>query len=548
MSNFIEHLPHSCGSSDALAVFKGEDGYSGYCFSCSTYVPDPYSDNPPPKNLKVLSEKDIQEDLAEIAECGSMVWGDRRLNQSTLEYFDVRIGLSRQDGTVPEVAYFPYTSKDKIVAYKCKLLPVKKFWVVGSLKDVDFFGWKQAIASGSKTLYITEGEVDALTVYQVLRKKQKGTAYENNIPAVVSIPTGISAAKNFLSSKAAELKQFQEIVAVFDKDDAGKAGLEKVQEAFPNILSVDIPSKDPNAALMEGREKALANALLFRKELPKNTRIVALDTLVDAAVAPVEWGYSWPWAELDNLTRGLRMGETFYFGAGVKMGKTDMANTFITHFAIQHNLPVFIANLEQPNIQSTKKVLGKVSGKIFHDPTVEYHKDEVYDAAKRIKDKVHFLDAFQHVSWDTLKEDIYYCVNTLGVKLVLVDPITNLTNGVPSAEANTKLQEIAQDMSMMARDLNIAIFIFCHCKAPESGQPHERGGKILSHQFAGSRAMMRSCNYMLGLEGNKDPELAPEERNMRRLIMLEDREFGTSGVINLYWDLNTQLFNEVPTD
>ena len=95
----------------------------------------------------------------------------------------------------------------------------------------------------------------------------------------------------------------------------------------------------------------------------------------------------------------------------------------------------------------------------------------------------------------------------------------------------------------MALDLDIVIFIFCHLKAPAIGDPHERGGKVQSHQFAGSRAMMRSCNYMIGLEGNKDPDLDMQERNLRNLVILEDREFGTTGNIPLYWDFKTGLFN-----
>ena len=80
---------------------------------------------------------------------------------------------------------------------------------------------------------------------------------------------------------------------------------------------------------------------------------------------------------------------------------------------------------------------------------------------------------------------------------------------------------------------------------PDSGLPHERGGKVLSSQFAGSRAMARSCNYMFGLEGNRDPSLPEEERNMRTLVLLEDREYGETGELLLYWDNNTGLFNEI---
>ena len=57
--------------------------------------------------------------------------------------------------------------------------------------------------------------------------------------------------------------------------------------------------------------------------------------------------------------------------------------------------------------------------------------------------------------------------------------------------------------------------------------------------------MARSCNYALGLQGNKDPELSEEERNTRHLVLLADREFGEVVDVTLYWDKNTNLFNEM---
>ncbi len=57
--------------------------------------------------------------------------------------------------------------------------------------------------------------------------------------------------------------------------------------------------------------------------------------------------------------------------------------------------------------------------------------------------------------------------------------------------------------------------------------------------------MARSCNYMWGLEGNRDPELSDEERNQRKLVCLEDREFGETFEMGLQWDKETSLFQEI---
>lgn len=53
------------------------------------------------------------------------------------------------------------------------------------------------------------------------------------------------------------------------------------------------------------------------------------------------------------------------------------------------------------------------------------------------------------------------------------------------------------------------------------------------------------CHMMIGMEGNKDPELPVEERNTRRLVLLEDRNFGESGVVNLHYNKNTGTLIEV---
>lgn len=226
------------------------------------------------------------------------------------------------------------------------------------------------------------------------------------------------------------------------------------------------------------------------------------------------------------------------------MGKSEVVNALAEHLIVEHDWPVFMAKPEEANRKTYQMLVGKAAGRIFHDPNIPFD-FEAYDKYEPlIGDKAMMVNLYQHLGWETLKADIYEAVSE-GAKAVIIDPITNLTNQLGSAEANEKLVAIAAELSAMAMDLNIVIFIFCHLKAPAAGDPHERGGKVFSNQFAGSRAMMRSCNYMMSIEGNKDPELPKEERNIRTINILEDREFGTSARVPLYWDDKTGLFNEM---
>jgi twinkle protein len=455
------------------------------------------------------------------------------------------VGVSELDGSTPVFHYYPYTKEGEVVAYKARFVPPKSMWWVGSPKGVDLFGWQQAIATGSKKLFITDGEIDALSLWQALKQKSKGTQWADHDPAVISLINGASGARADMVTLSTKIRGvFEDVIFVFDMDEAGRKAAAEASKVIPKGRTASLPAKDANECLIQGRSLALCNAVLFKAEVAKNTRIIVGSSLHAIAREPAKWGLSWPFEKLTDLTRGIRFGETHYLGAGVKMGKSEMVNTFASHLIIKHGLKVFMAKPEEANAKTYKLMMGKYEGKIFHDPKVVFDHDAFDKASAAMGDNLYLLNLYQHLGWDTLRADIHAAVS-LGCKAVFIDPITNLVNGVQSGETNTILQAIAQDLAAIAKDLDIVVFIFCHLKAPETGLPHERGGKIFSHQFSGSRAMMRSCNYMYGLEGNKDENLPIEERNMRKLVVLEDREYGEVGVVNLYWDYKTSYFNEI---
>ncbi|HET8689272.1 MAG TPA: toprim domain-containing protein [Methanosarcina sp.] len=544
----VDRLPHVCGTRRGLNVFQNEDGtYSGWCFSCKSYVVNPYEDQPadfkPPQGFKKTPEE-IAQELKAIGNFPSKALTDRKLSKETLEHFQVRVAVSEENGEDITAHYYPYTNDDEVVAYKCRIVEGKKFWFIGEPKSIKPFGWNEATKSGSKRLYITEGEIDAMSLFQVLKQGQKGEYAAIN-PAVVSLSRGSAAAAKEIAAMAKEIRQFfKEIVLVFDMDDPGKKAVEDVMKILPESIVANLPAKDASECLKQGREKALFNACVFNAQKPKNTRLILADTLIEDAKKAPEWGVPWPWKHVTEVTRGIRLGETIYIGAGQKQGKSEVVNTLAAYFIRELGWKVLLAKPEESNVKSVKMVAGKLANRIFHDPKIPFDEEAYNQAALELRDHLYLLNLYQHVGWETLKADIREAA-LLGCKAIFIDPITNLTNGINAADANTKLQEIAQELSAMALDLGIVIFIFCHLRNPDNGPPHERGGEVLSSQFAGSRAMARSCNLMLGLEGNRDPNLPPEQRNMRTLVLLEDREYGETGRFPLYWDKNTGAFNEL---
>jgi len=550
MGKCIEKLPHSCGSRAGLQVFEQDDGtINAYCFSCKTPVPNPYGDKPegyiPPKPKKITDEE-IREKFAEIAECGFADIASRRLRKDVLQQFNIRVGVDQRDGVTPSAAFLPYYEDGVLVRMKVRMLDKKNMWSYSLSTNVDLFGWEQAVKSGARRLIITEGEFDAVALTKILHTYTP-EKWRDNSPAVVSIPNGsATAAKDIARLLPKIRKQFkdEDISLCFDDDKAGHDAVQAVLQLLPLATVVTLPHKDANECMMKGSGKKAYQAATFRAEKAKNTKLVWGHDLHEEAKVPAEFGLSWPFPKMTKLTRGIRFGETIYIGAAQKLGKSEVVNTLAAWLIKEHGLTCLLAKPEEANKKSYKLVAGKMAGNVFHDPNVPFD-DKAYDRAGVIlKDKLLLLNLYQHVGWDSLKVDIIAAVG-LGCKAIFIDPITNLTNNMDAAQANTALQGISEELAAMAKDLDVIIFIFCHLRNPESGLSHDRGGVVLTSQFAGSRAMGRSSNYMIALQGNKDPLLTEEERNIRDLIILDDREFGQVGGPKLYWDNKTQLFNEM---
>lgn len=510
---------------------------------------DPYKDKPADYKPVVLrkSPEEIAQELWEISQLPIVDVDERGLTKESLEHFGYRVALSRQDGQTPDILYRPYTKDGQFMAYKSKILSNKKTWSIGDQKEVDLFGWDQAIAGGSPKLIITEGEEDAAALYQMIKRENANTQWKDLEPAVVSLPHGASGSVRDLSRLAPKIRQyFKEVILAFDMDEVGQQWANQVvAQVLGEAKIAVLPAKDANQCLLEGRAKACVKAVVWQAAVPKNSHIIRGSSLRDKARQKPVWGLNWPFAGLTDLTRGRRRGETIYFGAGVKMGKSELVDTIATQIIVGDDSPCLLIKPEQDPGRTYKQLVGKAAGKIFHDPKIPFD-EEAFDATEPlIGDKALIMDNYQFVDWDNLKQDIRYSVLAEDVQDVIIDPITVFTNQMSSAEANEFLVGMAAELSAMTKDLEFTAYIFCHLKAPDNGPPHERGGKVYSTQFAGSRGMMRSCNYMIGMEGNKDPELEVDQRNFRQLVLLEDREYGNVGTVNLWWNKQTGLFQEV---
>lgn len=566
----IDSLPHTCGTSDALKVFKQPDGeLNGFCYRCGQFVQDPYGGKIP-TNLpekKVKTAEEIAAELEDIASFKTVDVEARRLRKSSLEKFEVKVALSERDGKTPTALYFPMKKNGELQGYHVKMINAPahytKAYNIGNAKDIDLLNWDSAKTSGSYQLIITEGPEDMVSVDRIFELHDKDSQWH---PAVVSLPFGASCAKHFITKHAEDIKRlFKKVTLSFDDDEAGEKAVKEAMLILPEAISVKLPYKDANECLQMGKAKQAYQLLKWTKEVAKNTSLVMGSEIHELAKQPAKYGeLTWPWKKLNKDMRGIRLGETTYIGAGTKIGKTTCKNALAAHFIKNDDVKVFMACPEEPNEMSYKLLANQLTGKIFHDPEIPFDEEAYEKAGTYLKDYLYMISLYQFLGWESLKLDIARAVEA-DCKVVMIDPITCLTSGIGAGETNTLLEKFATELAAMAKDMQFHAFLFAHLKAGEGflseekrnsfynkGQyrdlgpiSHEFGGSVYSYQFTGSRAMQRSCHLMLGLMGNKDPDLDEDIRNTRELVILEDRSWGNSAKYPLFYNKGTGLFTEL---
>ena len=512
------------------------DNGNRYCNRCG------YKDHGDNKdNKKIISHniKDNMEDIQhvyfkDVSTLPIQSLPDRKINKNTCQKYGVHVGIDESNGGI-ESHYYPVHKNGRISGYKKRDLP-KAFSCVGDCKGtVQLFG--QQLFSGGKKLLITGGELDALAAYQMMKEK-----YSDFEPSVVSLPKGETVSS--ISDNMDWINGFDQVIIYTDMDDVGRKCAAEIAELIgPKAAIMSTSLKDASDMLVAGLQKEFINSFFSAKpHVPDG--FVTVDDVFEKATAMPTWGRSYPWPTLTKLTYGRRNGEGIYIGAGVKCGKSSLIDQLTHHIIAVELGKVALFKMEEDPAMTARKVAGLFMRKPFHKPDGNFTQKELIEGVNNVRDKILMFDSYGSTSWDRLKGAIRHAVIVEKCQDIIIDPLTRLTVGLDSAEANVELERIADELSSMAKDLGFFYVVCCHLRAPTTGKPHEMGGMVQSNQFAGSRAMMRACYYMLGIQRNKDPALDEDERNTSQFVLLEDRAFGNIGKFNVFYNKSTGEYLE----
>ncbi|RXZ34807.1 DNA primase [Sphingomonas desiccabilis] len=552
-SAFVGHEPcPKCGSRDNLARYASG---RGHCHGCGhNEFPDdddgaPRKRQPSTRNQMTEPYRPYEGDLG--GDDFTRAYGITTSNRRTLGISLVPMGVEHLGVQYPRKACvaFDYRLADgtlwgQKIRYK---LPEeaeddKTFrfpHAKGSAKPPLWLMQKWPVGTDRRSLTIWEGEGDCSAYFQVTQGKYP----------CVSLPNGAKGAEESIRDHYEWLSGFEKIVLVFDGDKTGREWAQRAAALLPpgKAFIGEVPGhKDAREALLAGDAKAIQsaywNATAYRPE-----GIFRVRDLIDEARKPVVMGMPW-WSEtLTRWTFGRRPGELYVLGAGNSIGKTDWTTQSIAYDALVLGIMTAVIYLEQPPVETLKRLAGKFAGKPFHIPMEEggYTQDELDRALDELEASPNLIFGgnFASTQWDEVKEKIRYLVVAEGVRVVYLD---NMTALIDETNERASVEGIIKEMALLCQELGINIILLCHLATPD-GKSHEEGGHVSLKHFKGSRAMGAWPHYAFGLERNtQHPD--PAMRNYSTFRCVKDRYTGRANgnTMCLRFEADTGQLVETP--
>jgi len=545
----ITHQRCPCGnSSDAFALYS--DGH-GYCFSqaCKNEKKR-YSNNELPKELQDMLEdeltyksappKEQEENSSFGVSLSKGVFeniGKRKVSKETCKLFGVTLNV--QEG-VEINHYYPYYNRSgEHIANKVRGKGKSFLWE-GKHKETLLFGQQVFGSSTAKAVTVVEGELDALSTYQLL-----GSRYP-----VVSIKGGAGNALKDCKNSYNFLNSFKEIVICFDRDESGILAATQVSKLFPNkskVVSLD-EGKDPSDYLVENRSAAFTRRW-FAAERYTPANIVRGENLLDRLLnQPTPESLTLPWDGLQDLTYGIRKGEMWTITSGSGMGKTQVLRELAYH--IQQHTPeednIGLLFLEEPLEDAARGMMSLSAGKPLHLPTTEYTQEEWDNSFEETlaTGRYVFFDSFGSNDIDTIVDTIKYMRYACDCRYIFLDHISILVSDQSAGDERKALDEIATKLKTLTIELDIWLGMVSHSKRP-SGKPHEEGGQTSLSELRGTAGIGQLSNMVIGLERNgQDPDLY--NRNVTLIRVLKNRFSGLTGpACHLHYDRGTGRLTQV---
>jgi twinkle protein len=312
-------------------------------------------------------------------------------------------------------------------------------------------------AGTGKRIYITEGEFDAASLYQILGK---------TFP-VKSLPSS-SIGEKFIKNNMKYLSSFREVVYAGELDDPGRRAANKLYQAFPEKFYF-VPMtefKDANEFLEKGKATSLMWAAKSPQRYSPENFFCSADDFSHALRNESPYEYvSTGHAGLDEKIRGMVKGGLTFIKAPRGTGKTEVIRYFETGLLRDEESRVAMLHMEEMKSTTYRSMATYHLGVNVRtkDDARENNvsEQEVIKAAKEAT-KAERTIIFEMMSHDDplkLLDYVRLAATVYGAGFIFIDHVQRLaylsSSGVDGATST--LTTLGSRMAQLAKELNIGV-------------------------------------------------------------------------------------------
>ena len=515
-----------CNSSDGNV--RHSEGYS-FCFVCKTR----FGENMQTETVVPMKR---ESSIKTVGTLGAIT--ERGISKETAQKYNTDVKVSGNMNTHHIYKYFDEGGNN--IGNKVRNVSTKDMWVEGGMTDALLFG-QNIFAPNGKYITITEGEVDAMSAFELLGSKW----------ACVSIKTGAGSALRDCKKSFEYLDSFQNIVISFDMDKQGRDASEQVAQLFsPNKCKImHMEHKDANEFLQLNKREEFTRAW-WNAQPYTPAGIVNLKDLGDALYTE-EYCETclYPWHKLNHKTYGMRTGELVTFTSGAGMGKSSVMRELMYHLLKNTEDNVGIIALEEGIKNTTFNIMSvEANARLYIKEVREKFEQEQLNTWQENTVGTGRFFAFDHfgsMDNDEILSRIRYMAQALDCKWIFLDHLSILVSGQEDTDERKSIDILMTKLRSLVEQTNIGLLLVSHLRRPSGDRGHEDGREVSLSHLRGSASIAHLSDSVIALERDQQSEddvLA----NTTTVRVLKNRYTGDTGVAtHLFYDKETGRMKEI---
>ncbi len=331
---------------------------------------------------------------------------------------------------------------------RCDQGEVKKTYRRAPGRPTTLFGIATLTEDHDKDVIITEGELDAMALWQLGFREH--------------LVSGTAGAGTWADEWLDTLEPYRHFILAYDDDAAGDKGAKSVADKLgrDRCSRARLPHNDAADCLRNGVSEQTMRDVLDAAQPLLEAGLVRVDAFADELEDLVQnpgslRGLTFGSMGLDAALGGLRPGLIVVTG-DTAAGKTSFTN-WVGLEQGRRGIPGMMTSFEQRPIGQVQKLLRAEMGGDF----TAFTENQRRTALARLGSlPIYLLDHYGHLEFEELLRLISYAVRRRDARWVIIDHLGFLVDG--AEDERRGIENAVRKLAMLAVQLEISVILICH--------------------------------------------------------------------------------------